>query len=377
MHPTEEMADASLLTPTVAEIKLDQLRHNIRVLKKQAGAATMMGVIKANAYGHGAVRFAQVLQEEGVHYFATATIPEAVRLREAGIEHPILVLAAPLPEFLPAYARHRLDVTVSSYSVAEAIASLPPTTGPFRVHVKADTGMGRIGMSREDVLKSVNVLEIVPEITLAGLWTHFATATTPHDAFAEEQLARFTPIYEQVGHAFEHIHLAQSGALLTFPASFEPFPNALVRVGIALYGIGEPRHPDLYPLMRLTSRITHIKTVDPGTPISYNCTWRAPKRTRIATIGAGYADGYPRLLSNRGEVGIGGHLYPIVGTICMDMFMVDLGAPDGSGSTISVGDEAVLFGQGGPPTYDVAQAAQTIPYEICCGIAARVPRRYQ
>jgi alanine racemase len=152
----------------------------------------------------------------------------------------------------------------------------------------------------------------------------------------------------------------------------------LARTGIGLYGASAnlTEWGGLRPVMRFVSRITHLKTVAPGTPISYEGTWTAPAPSRIATVGAGYADGYPRRLSNRASVGIGGHRYPVVGTVCMDMFMVDLGPPDGPGGAVVTGDEVVLFGEGGPAVYEVAAWSETIPYEICCRVSARVPRRY-
>jgi alanine racemase len=164
--------------------------------------------------------------------------------------------------------------------------------------------------------------------------------------------------------------------LLHVPASLA-FDRVKARLGISLYGLTAPANDlDLRPVMSLTSRVTQIKTVAPGTTVSYNRTWRADSPTRIATIGAGYADGYLRKLSNRAEVGIGGQRYPVAGTVCMDMFMVSLGDPDGPGAGVQEGDEVVLFGTGGPSALDIAAWAETIPYEICCGIAARVPRRY-
>ena len=365
-----------LLTPTVADIHLGHLRHNVQLLQTQVPDASLIGVVKANAYGHGAVRITQALQDEGMHHFAVATVPEGIALREAGIEDPILVFAAPLPEFLPAYVCHNLEVTVASQAVAEAVIATARMTGPLRVHLKVDTGMSRIGVQPEEVAGIVRMLEQAPGLTLSGLWTHFATATEEHDAFAQQQMDRFMPIVQAVGDAFEAIHVAHTGGLLNVPPSLK-FDRVKARLGISLYGLANPAaNLGLRPVMRLTSRVTQVKTVAPGTTVSYGCTWRADRPTRIATIGAGYADGYPRLLSNRAEVGIDGRRYPVAGTVCMDMFMVDLGAPDGPGAMVQEGDTVVLFGTGGPSAFEVAAWADTITYEICCGIAARVPRRY-
>lgn len=372
--------NSPLLTPTVADIHLDHLHHNVSVMQTQAEGAPLIGVVKANAYGHGAVRIAQALQEAGIHHFAVATVPEGIALREAGIEDPILVFAAPLPEFLPAYVRHNLEVTIASKAVAEAVVeavlATVRTTGPLRVHVKVDTGMRRIGVEPEEAAGVVRLLEQAPGITLSGLWTHFATATEEHDAFAQQQMDRFTPIVQDVGDAFEAIHVAHTGGLLNVPPSLG-FNRVKARLGISLYGLANPAAEyQLRPVMRLTSRVTQLKTVAPGTTVSYGRTWRADHPARIATIGAGYADGYPRRLSNRAEVGIGGRRYPVAGIVCMDMFMVNLGDPDGPGATVQEGDTVVLFGADGPSAFEVAAWAETITYEICCGIAARVPRRY-
>ncbi len=371
-----DAAQDAALAPTMAEVHLGHLRHNVRVLRARAGQAGLMGVVKADAYGHGAVPVARVLREEGVRHFAVATVPEGMALRRAGLDEPILVLSAPLPAYLPAYVRHRLDVTVPSRAVAEAVAAAARQAGPLRAHVKVDTGMGRLGLPPEEAEAVVRLLEAAPGVTLAGLETHLATATDEADAFALEQLERFEPLRKTLGEAFEHVHVAHSGALFHLPQSLA-FDRALARVGIALYGLTTaPPRAGLRPLMRLTSRVVQVKTVAAGTTLSYRRTWRAARRSRIATVGAGYADGYPRLLSNRAEVGLRGRRYAVAGLVCMDMFMVNLGAPGGPGDAVGEGDEVVLFGAGGPTTFEVAQWAETITYEICCGISARVPRRY-
>lgn len=360
------------LYPTVAEISLPALRHNVRLLQAQAGGVPLMGVVKADAYGHGAVVVTQALQQEGVRHFAVATVPEAILLRQAGVSDPILVFAAPLPDWLPAYTAYDLDVTVSSRAVAEAVVAAARATGPLRVQVKVDTGMGRIGVPPEETVAVVRLLEHAPGVTLAGLWTHFASGDEPGNPFTAAQWQRFVQVRQALaGHV--PIHAANSAALYTLPES----AVGLVRAGIALYGLGAAPGPEtaaLRPVMRLVSCVTHLKTVAAGTSVSYNRTWFAPQRTRIATIGAGYADGYRRRLSNRASVGIGGQLYPVVGTVCMDMLMVDLGPPNGS-EAIQMGDAVVLFGPGGPSAFDLARWAETIPYEITTAVSARVPRQ--
>lgn len=371
--------------PVTATVDLAALRHNVRALQARAGDAALMAVIKADAYGHGARRTACVLHEAGVRHFAVARPDEGIRLRDAlgddRRDARILVLGAPLPEHLPAYVEHDLGVTVSSVDVAEAVCALASSARPVRVHVKVDTGMGRIGLTEDEAPRVMRRLADAPGVRREGLWTHFATADEPGSAFAKAQLDRFRRVVDALGDAVEHVHAANTGALFTFDAVDMPFPRPLVRTGIALYGLGASadlvESAALRPVMRLSTRVTHVKTVARGTPVSYGAVWRAPRRTRVATLGAGYGDGYPRRCTGRAEVRIHGARRPVVGTICMDMMMVDLGPPgDPVSDAVSVGDDAVLFGPDGPTLYEVARWAETIPYEVCCGISPRVPRRY-
>lgn len=364
-----------------AQVDLAALRHNARLLQRQAGEADLMAVVKADAYGHGAVPVARTLRDEGIRSFAVARPAEGIELREAGIDEPILVLGAPLPSQVAAYAAHDLDVTVPSPAVADAVIAEASASRPFRVHVKIDTGMGRIGLAPEEVPTVVRRLDGAPGVVLAGLWTHFATADEPGSALAELQMDRFETALAAVDATVERIHAANTGALFTLGARLSDLPAPLVRSGIALYGLAATadlaERADLRPVMQLTATVTHVKTVPAGHSVSYGATWTASTPTRIATLGVGYGDGYPRLGSGRASVGIDGELRPLAGTICMDMCMVDLGAPESDlARRVNVGDTAVLFGPGGPSTYDVARWAETIPYEICCGISPRVPRQY-
>ncbi len=340
-----------------------------------------MAIIKADAYGHGMLPVARVLHDEGVRHFGVARLAEGISLREEGHTARILVLGAPAPTQVPQYVEHDLDLTVPSADVAAAVVRHAQPDTPTRVHVKVDTGMGRLGLSPEDVPAILSHLAETPGITLAGIWTHFATADAPGSTFAQTQLERFQAVVEALEVPVEHVHAANTGALLTLGDALQRFSSPLVRTGIALYGLAATpelsARLDLRPAMQLTARVTQLKTVPAGTPISYGAHWQAPRRTRIATLGAGYGDGYPRLCSGRASVRLGGTSRPIVGTICMDMCMVDLGPPDQTpAANVELGDEAVLFGPSGPTVYDVAQWSETIPYEICCGVSPRVPRRY-
>jgi alanine racemase len=340
-----------------------------------------MAIVKANAYGHGILPVARTLQDEGVRHFGVARFAEGVHLRKEGHTDRILVLGAPAPAQVPKYAEYDLDLTVPSADVAAAVVRHARPDAPIRVHVKVDTGMGRIGLAPDDVPAVVSRLAETPGVVLAGLWTHFATADTPGSAFAQTQLERFQVVVDELEVTVEHVHAANTGALLTIGEPAHEFCPSLARSGLALYGLAATpelaARLDLRPAMELTARVTQLKTVPAGTPISYGAHWQAPRRTRIATLGAGYGDGYPRLCSGRASVRLGGASRPVVGTICMDMCMVDLGPPDQAPATrVDLGDEAILFSPSGPTAYDVAQWSETIPYEICCGVPPRVPRRY-
>ncbi len=375
----------------MAEISLPHLRHNARVLQRRASGADVLAVVKANAFGHGAVAVARALRAEGVRHFGVARVPEGIALRAAGLDGRILCFEAPLPEHLPAYIAHRIDATVPS--AAGAAVAAARTHGPLRVHLKIETGMGRLGVTPEEAPAVAKRLAEAPGVTLAGVWTHLATAgeaaSEAGRAFVREQMARFGEalgrIRDTLGGALTpgcRVHAANSSALIAFPEeSVRAFQPTFARAGIALYGLADTEalaeDAGLRPAMRLVSRVTHIKTVEAGTSISYGRTWRAPRRTRIATVGAGYGDGYHRILSNRAEVGIGGARFPVVGAVCMDLLMADLGPPGSApGRRVEVGDEVVLFGAGGPSAFEVARWAETIAYEVCCAVAARVPRRY-
>ena len=334
-----------------------------------------MGVVKADAYGHGAVPVARVLVEEGVGWLAVATVPEAAQLREAGVEARVLVLAAPRPAFLPAYERHGLDVVVSSAEVARAVAA---HGGGLRAHVKVDTGMHRLGLAPEEAPAVVRQLQAAPGVEVEALWTHLATADAADPSFALDQVKRFDGVLAALGDAAPPlVHVRNGPSLVRLPAlTSRP---ALVRLGGVLYGLASdpamtPAMDGLRPAMRLVADVVHLQTVPPGETVSYGRTWRAEHPTRVATLAAGYADGVPRAYA--GPVGIGGGRYPVVGRVCMDMLMVSLGEPGGPGGDVRLGDEAVLFGPGGPSAEAAAEAAGTMAYELTAGLTGRVAHVY-
>lgn len=364
-----------------AEISLDALRHNVRHLLARADGAEPVGVVKADAYGHGALDVARVLREEGVVRLAVATLAEAVALRETGVDAWLLVLAAPLPGQLGAYVRHGLAVTVSSPDVAEAIAETAREVGPLVAHVKVDTGMHRLGLAPDAAPAVVRALQATPGVEVEALWTHLATADTADPAFVQTQATRFQAVVDALGDDAPPLVHVENGPAFVRGLLTEAWGDRrrLVRLGGVLYGLASapslvPDLAGLRPVMRLVTRVVHLQTVAAGEAVSYGQTWRAEAPTRIATLAAGYADGLPRALQQGGEVGIRGGLHPVVGRVCMDMLMTSLGAPDGPGAAVRVGDEAVLWGSGGPSAEAQASHAGTLSYELTSGLTARVPR---
>ena len=365
-------SDLDRLAPLRAEVSLGALRHNAREIIRLARGAEVMGAVKANAYGHGAAVVARALVAAGVARLSVANVVEGARLREAGIRAPVLVMGAALPEAIPAYAAHDLDMAVTSQASADAV--LASGLG-LRVHVKVDTGMHRLGLDADEVPAVLRRLAAAEHVETVGLWTHFANVA---GGFTGTQVARFDALVARLGSEGVPVppllHLANTGGLLTHAPSVAG--RHIVRAGGALYGLVSDRMlagvADLRPVMRLVGRVVQVKTVQAGETVSYGRTWRAEAPTRIAVVGAGYGDGLPRALSNRGHAGIGGALYPVAGRVCMDMLMLDVGRP--AEATVQVGDEAVLFGPGGPSALDVADAAGTIAYDLTCRLTARVPR---
>ncbi len=366
------------LYPNRAEIDLARLRSNADAMRRLAGRRPLMAVVKANAYGHGAVRVARDLEKHGVECFAVAQLPEAIELRRHGVQRPILVMGVPRRSELALYAEHDIDLLVASPDWARWAAEHPLSIRPLRVHLKIDTGMHRLGMHPKDVSASMDVLESADGVCLAGLWTHFASADEPASAFTREQYAVIKPIVEGYGNRFEHVHVGASNAVHFFPDIALDPNRSLIRIGIALYGyLNTPEAASavgLQPALRLTSRVSQTRVIRAGESVSYNRRWTSSRETVIATVSCGYADGYFRALSNRSEVGIRGRRYPVVGTVCMDLVMVDVGPP--GLNTVDEGDEVVMVGDGGPSAYEVAEWANTIPYEVCTNVSRRVVRTY-
>ncbi|MEF3403340.1 alanine racemase [Agromyces sp. CCNWLW203] len=384
---TASNAPASNQAPDAAEppfreavVDLDAVRENIRTLAAAVAPARTMAVVKANAYGHGAVPVARAALAGGAEWLGVADIVEAHALRDAGIDAPLLAwLHDPGADFGPAIARD-IDLGVSSRGQLEAIADAAASVGRTAlVHLKLDTGLSRSGVAPEawaDAVARAAELETAGRVRVRGLFSHLAN-TSPDDDAA--QLAAFERGVEQAAAAGlrpEVRHLASTAGALRLPATrFD-----LVRIGIGAYGI--PPFGDgttaadlgLRPAMTLRGRVAAVRRIEPGTGVSYGHTWRADRPTNLALVPLGYADGIPRQASGRGEVWIAGARRPVVGRIAMDQFVVDVGDDH-----VEAGDEVVLFGDpltGAPSADDWGVAADTIGYEIVTRIGLRVPRRY-
>ena len=362
---------------TEALICLEHLKRNTRLIREQiAGKARIMGIVKANAYGHNVHRIAEALEASGINDFGVANIHEAIELKTGGaLKKParILAFASPLPSHIEFFLKFDIDMTVcdtETLHAATAIAAKHNKT--LTIQVKVDTGMGRLGLSPSTAMEMLREIDKSPYLKLSGIYTHFADSTST-DGFTEKQLAAFKTLTAEYEHESGRTlckHAANSGAILSLKDSWLD----MVRPGILLYGYHPakktPYRLDVKPVMQFEAKVIFIKTVPAGTTVSYNRTWTAPKPLHIATISAGYADGYYRALSNRATVMINGLAYQQVGTVTMDQIMVDLGTHH----NVKIGDRAVLFGWDGPSAEELADIAGTISYETLCSVSSRVKR---
>lgn len=366
------------MRPTRAEICIDHLHANLRYVRERVGERTkIMAIVKANAYGHGLDIVARAALESGyVHGFGVATEEEGVRLRKL-TSRPILVLTSALAEEIDVFLANQLDFTLGELGLLERISARAAALGTTaRVHVKIDTGMRRIGIQPDTALQFFERVTQLPAIEWAGVSTHFATSDEIDSPFFDHQLRAFNNVLQSVraaGLQLPDVHAANSGAILQHPkeSAFD-----MVRPGIMLYGyapsmeLDEKYGEELKPVLELSSCVVYRKEIEKGEGVSYNLRWHSPKRTTILTVPLGYGDGYPRLLTNKAQVLIRGQFYPVVGTICMDQVMVDVGEAD-----IPIGEKAVFIStENRLNAWTLAKTIGTIPYEILTSIAARVPR---
>ena len=359
---------------TWAEVDLSAITHNFMAAKsKLPKEMKLLATVKANAYGHDAVTVTKLLEGKA-DYFALAAMDDAGQLRQAGIRTPLLVLGPVLPADYERAAKYDVALTVSSLAEAKAISALDKK---ITVHFALDTGMSRIGFPCTEIAaQEIRQAASLPGIYAEGLFSHFAMADSKDKSYANLQAENFRRMQRWIGVEFPICHLYNSAAIVDLEPEFD-----MVREGIILYGLLPSDEVDLSriggvkPAMALRSHVSFVKTLPAGTPVSYGCTYVTEKESVIATVMAGYADGVPRLLSGCGEVIIRGIKAPIVGRVCMDQFMVDVTHIPG----VCAGDVVTIFGTDGNETItadEVAAKAQTIGYELVCGIAPRVPRVY-
>jgi alanine racemase len=371
-----------MLYQTHVRVHLDNIRFNIEGIRKAVGPdRKILIAVKANAYGHGAVEVARMAQENGVDWLGVATVPEGVQLRQANITLPILKFSPTFPEEMETAVINGITLPICDRENAEALQSLCAEKHlTANVHLKVDTGMGRVGATPGEAPHLAAFIEqACPQIHLQGIFTHLPISDAGDNKFTHKQIASFKETIANVEKAIcrklEISHCSNSGAVLGYPEGWLD----MVRPGIMIYGFYPdkltPHTIELKPGLSFLTRVSFIKQVSKGTSIGYGRTWIAPQDTIIATIPVGYADGFNRLFSNSGRVLIKGKSYPIVGRVCMDQSMVDLGPS----ADINVGDEVVLIGRSGEAEItcdEWAEKLNTITYEVTCQINSRVQRYY-
>jgi alanine racemase len=374
-----------LLRPTWVEISLPALRRNYQRVRSLAGRRKVMAVVKADAYGHGAVAAARCLAGCGVDWFGVATVEEAVELRQAGIEQPVLLLGGLYMSDPADLIEYRLTPSVSATARLDTYAECARRhQKPIDFHLKVDTGMGRLGLPPDRLESFLERYQELEGLRLQGIFTHLASAEDLVACQTEEQRTRFQAGLKRLPWFDvepDWVHVSNSAALL----ARHDFPENLVRIGALLYGYCLPLIcppgrepvglPQFEPILTFKSRVVYLKDVPSGTPLSYGAAFHTRRPTRIATVPVGYADGLSRGLSNRGRTLVNGHCARIVGNISMDLTLLDVTDIPG----VVVGDEAVLIGQSDHYSITASEMAEllnTVPYEITCSIGKRVPRIY-
>ncbi|MFH1593701.1 MAG: alanine racemase [Candidatus Omnitrophota bacterium] len=366
--------------PTWAEIDLKAVRHNCRKIQNALGRkVNIMAVVKANAYGHGIIEISRVLEELKIGYLGVATLDEAVMLRKSGIRLPVLILGSVLPQEVEAACRNDVTLTLCNKDVLKACEQAAGKRLKPKVHIKVDTGMGRIGVWHKDAVEFIiDVKRRSPRVDIEGIYTHFSIAGRDK-FFTQYQIDSFEDILQNldsIGIRIPLKHAANSIAVIDWKRSH----LNMARPGIIIYGVYPKRNfarlIKLKPALSLKTKVTFIKKTPPGRSISYGRTYITQSYTKIATLPIGYADGYGRILSNKAEVLIRGHKAPVIGKVTMDQTMIEVGHI----KNVRVGDEVVLIGRQRSEEIRVerlARLAGTIPYEIVTGITGRVPRTYR
>ncbi|MGI6145950.1 MAG: alanine racemase [Firmicutes bacterium] len=367
------------MRPTWVEVDTDAIADNLRVVRNALPqGAKVMAVVKADGYGHGAVPVAQAAIEAGAEFLGVALVEEGIALRRAGITRPILYMETLFPWQASELVEAGLTATVASFECADLLEEAAARLRrKVPVHIKVDTGMGRLGLSPSEIPALVAHVSRLPHLELEGIFTHLACAECDDD-ITRQQLGKFSDLLDQLkreGYDIPIAHAANSAAAMQVADSaFD-----MVRVGAAMYGISPngtgPLYPGLRPALSFITKVSYVKTVCAGTTVSYGATYRCRCTETIATLPVGYADGYSRALSSKGQVILGGQRRPIVGRVCMDQTMIAV-PPD---VPVRVGDEVVLIGAQGSERITVEEVAAitgTISYEVVCSISKRVPRVY-
>lgn len=365
-----------------AEIDLDAIKENAQSVRKVIGdEVKLMAVVKADGYGHGAVMSAKAVDKIADAY-AVATIEEAIELRENGIDKDILILGYILPDYYGFALKYDISLTVFTYEMAKELSDFAAQKGKTaKIHIAVDTGMGRIGFfPTEDSAKTIKQISQLPSIEVEGLFSHFATADETDKEYSKSQIEKYNDFCEKLKEKGVNVnvrHMCNSAAITELPTC----RMDMVRMGIVMYGLYPSGEVDkskvcLNPAMSIKSSVVYIKTIKTGESVSYGRKFRAERDTVVATIPIGYADGYPRQVSNKSRVLINGEYAPVIGNVCMDQMMVDITDI----KNVNVGDDVILVGkQGGKEVTfeEIAELAGTINYEIICGIGKRVPRIYK
>lgn len=367
-----------------ARIDLDAVEYNLDMMKRNIMEETkMIGVIKADGYGHGASQIARYVMENKDYMwgYAVATLDEAVLLKESGIKKPVLVLGCIFPDQWDDMIRHDIRMTCYTLEMAEDVSKRAERLNKKAyIHIKLDTGMSRLGFQiTEDSVQQICQAGALPNLVLEGMYSHFATADETDKTFAKKQLERYNWMKERLEDQqikFQYYHCSNSAGIIDIKEA----NMDLVRAGISTYGLYpsaevEKKNVPLKPVLELISHVAHVKWVDEGTPVSYGCTYTTKRKTKIATIPVGYGDGYPRSLSNKGYVLIHGKKAPILGRVCMDQFMVDVTEIE----DIKFGDRVTLVGgnQGEElPVEILSNLSDRFNYEFVCDLGKRIPREF-
>jgi len=372
------LKSAFLMRPSFVEVELNNLRHNLELIRNHTENRPVMAVVKSNAYGHGLLKVAQFYEKLGVNCLGVALLEEGIRLRESGISLPIVVFGGVLPRQIAEYLEWNLEFFVSSPEVLRITETICKS-GSQRatVHLKLDSGMGRVGINTEDSASFIEEAVRAEHITVKGVCSHLACADDPENPLTLKQVERFlaaVSVFERLGVEMPLRHLANSGGVLYFPQTHLD----LIRPGILLYGVypdvSSPHVLDVRPALQLKSKVSFYKSIPAGYSVSYGATWTSERASNISTVPLGYGDGYRRQLSNCGVVLINGKRRSIAGRVCMDQFMVNC-----ENEAIKIDDEVVLIGQHKDQSItveEISALADTIPYEILTNLNERLPRIY-